>query len=684
MSVSSSTAKTGPLACNGSLTAFPSGAFRILADDEITVTLTNTLVEESELTLATDYTISPTGGTYPADSFTVNTVATYDTGFLITISRNNSFTQGTSYGKQGPFDPQIHETDFDRTVLRDQELREELDRCVKQSISDDDALDAAEYLAACEADAARAEAAVGGYPTAEVYLSSYGSLSTAVSTIGSAEVTLVIDQDDTLVADLVIPPNISLRQVGDNAIDGAYDLTINGRIYVGLSQVFGPLVTVLRLDNAKQILPQWWGAKADASNDDTAAIQSAVNAGIASKTPVYLTSSSGTTEFKITSTIVCSSEVTIIGAGENKTTLLCVGCSGIQFSAPATRCTLRGFGIAQAIRHTTTPNTYTAIAFLGSTGSRPYWNVVQNIFIDGFQRAIYGNWMWETTITQCKILFSGTGIDLDGVCANNYFHTNSISVNTLALNFGDSTNTIEGIHVHSNLIDCMSLGNVLDWKGAAYCKFNDNVCDFVGAGTGLLIRSAGTLPTVGNSVRGNYIAFGANASEGIRLLNSLASSPGHGNVLFSNVIFPYSGSTLSTGLLIDGSQEENTIVSCNNITAGVYDVNNAGLNSIFTSNLFQGNGFYSTTECIYTDNKGSVLASADLLTRVFGKITEYFGSAMPTSGSYVSGDIVRYTGLSINVNNMVLTGWIRLTTGSGNVLGTDWAAQYVSHVTPAT
>ena len=160
MSVSSSTAKTGPLACNGSLTAFPSGAFRILAADEITVLLTDSDGVETTLTLTTNYTIAPTGGSYPADSYTINTVATYDAGNSITMIRNNSFTQGTSYGKQGPFDPQIHETDFDRCVLRDQELKEELDRCIKNTASATDPVtDPQEYLQSCQAAQAGAETA---------------------------------------------------------------------------------------------------------------------------------------------------------------------------------------------------------------------------------------------------------------------------------------------------------------------------------------------------------------------------------------------------------------------------------------------------------------------------------------------------------------------------------------------
>lgn len=62
----------------------------------------------------------------------------------------------------------------------------------------------------------------------------------------------------------------------------------------------------------------------------------------------------------------------------------------------------------------------------------------------------------------------------------------------------------------------------------------------------------------------------------------------------------------------------------------------------------------------------------------------FFASAMPSSGTYRQGDIVKNTGGTIDGNNMVLTGWYRLTTGSAHVAGTDWSLMYVSHVSPAT
>lgn len=64
--------------------------------------------------------------------------------------------------------------------------------------------------------------------------------------------------------------------------------------------------------------------------------------------------------------------------------------------------------------------------------------------------------------------------------------------------------------------------------------------------------------------------------------------------------------------------------------------------------------------------------------------TEFFGTAVPTAGNYVQGDVVRNTTPTIDGNNMVLKGWTRLVTGAAHVLGTDWSRDYVSDVTPAT
>lgn len=62
-----------------------------------------------------------------------------------------------------------------------------------------------------------------------------------------------------------------------------------------------------------------------------------------------------------------------------------------------------------------------------------------------------------------------------------------------------------------------------------------------------------------------------------------------------------------------------------------------------------------------------------------------FAASIPTNGTWSQGDIVwRTIPQLIPASNMTLVGWSRLTSGSANVSGTDWANMYVSHVQPAT
>lgn len=57
--------------------------------------------------------------------------------------------------------------------------------------------------------------------------------------------------------------------------------------------------------------------------------------------------------------------------------------------------------------------------------------------------------------------------------------------------------------------------------------------------------------------------------------------------------------------------------------------------------------------------------------------SETWGITMPTSGTYRSGSVVRNRNPAVSgatTNHFIVTGWARLTTGSGHVLGTDWVA----------
>ena len=60
-----------------------------------------------------------------------------------------------------------------------------------------------------------------------------------------------------------------------------------------------------------------------------------------------------------------------------------------------------------------------------------------------------------------------------------------------------------------------------------------------------------------------------------------------------------------------------------------------------------------------------------------------FASAIPSGGTWRRVDFVTNTGPALDANGMIQLGWVRLTTGSANVAGTDWAYVYTSNVSPA-
>lgn len=53
------------------------------------------------------------------------------------------------------------------------------------------------------------------------------------------------------------------------------------------------------------------------------------------------------------------------------------------------------------------------------------------------------------------------------------------------------------------------------------------------------------------------------------------------------------------------------------------------------------------------------------------------------SSAWAKGDIITNDTPTIDVNNMVILGWIKLTDGTANVTGTDWALLRASHASPA-
>ena len=60
-----------------------------------------------------------------------------------------------------------------------------------------------------------------------------------------------------------------------------------------------------------------------------------------------------------------------------------------------------------------------------------------------------------------------------------------------------------------------------------------------------------------------------------------------------------------------------------------------------------------------------------------------FATAIPSSGSWAVGQIVKNSSPLVDANSMIQLAWVRLTTGSSNVDGVDWQRVYTSVASPA-
>ncbi len=429
------------------------------------------------------------------------------------------------------------------------------------------------------------------------------------------------------------------------------------------------------------ILPEVFGAFADNSTTITAALQAYADYCIDNDLQFTwgypLTTGDA---YKIDASIKFSEPCNINSIGKAKGRLLCVNCDGFDFtgsSATPTNMTIEKSYFAQSVRHTTTPNSFSPVVLQGSTGSRPFWNTIKNCFFDGFGAGMDWQWVWSTTVTDCRSVFGGKFINGVGKSVNNHIYQNEISGNAILIDIGDGVETMEGWHVSHNLFDGLNLGAAIDAVGAGFGYFHHNICDFMGPVTAILVRSAGTLATTGWDIHHNYVAFSAAGNHGVRLLNNVVpGATNKGHTVDSNRIFAYPGGSLSRGIFTDGSEEENNIISSNKVEASLGDCDITGaVGTQVLNNKWFGAGFATTANCIYANNEGTIVTSLVFLTERMGNNTVYLNNSMPASGTYVAGDVVKNTTpvvLGAASSQYVIKSWERLTTGSGNVLNTDW------------
>ncbi len=195
----------------------------------------------------------------------------------------------------------------------------------------------------------------------------------------------------------------------------------------------------------------------------------------------------------------------------------------------------------------------------------------------------------------------------------------------------------------------------------SHVTVSNNILDFcVKRGVSMLDGANGA--SLNWTVSDNYIATdNANAATAIYSINNktASSNQNRGHNIKGNDIVAYSGARFTYGIRTEGTAEQNTLIDGNRVdTKGGTDcsLNGTAKDTIVTNNRWLSGGFYNNTSSyiVYDNNIGAVTSSANYLVQKRGKTTVYQGSAAPTSGTYVVGDIMWNTAPQTGTP----TGWV--------------------------
>lgn len=135
MSLSSTTNRNDYVG-NGATATYAYG-FKVYLSSELRVTVVNTAGAETRLTINTDYTVTGVGSSSGGNIVLVNasqawlTSGFLTTGYGLTVRRVRALTQLADIRNQGEFYPETHEDVFDKMVMNQQQLQDELDRAVR-------------------------------------------------------------------------------------------------------------------------------------------------------------------------------------------------------------------------------------------------------------------------------------------------------------------------------------------------------------------------------------------------------------------------------------------------------------------------------------------------------------------------------------------------------------------------
>jgi hypothetical protein len=208
------------------------------------------------------------------------------------------------------------------------------------------------------------------------------------------------------------------------SIDSGVTLTLNGKLDAGLSQIFSGDGTVsIAKGSVEYLVPQWWGAVGDGTNDDTAAIQAALTCAELKTKHVFLPPGI----YKTTSALTLNYGTWLRGAGKSDITTIKVtgGGDGIDICRVITAPIYEGAKVSDLrIYSTTTPVTGVGIKIAADrsvdienvwVGS---WYPASSTYGYGFDKGIeiITQPAYHTCIRRAYIFRCNYGVYINGGC----------------------------------------------------------------------------------------------------------------------------------------------------------------------------------------------------------------------------------------------------------------------------
>lgn len=409
-----------------------------------------------------------------------------------------------------------------------------------------------------------------------------------------------------------------------------------------------------------------FGVVGDGSTDDTAALQDAIDYAITNRQSLYIPrfNDGGLGLCKITAPLTISAGLKIVGAGTSYSGILCDGCSAFIIDAGVNFVEISQLSIVQAVRYSTTPNNYAAVKTLGTTGERNFWHVYRDLFIDGFQWPFHLSYTWSTVINSVQSVYGYGGIRADGISVNNYVSNcglgGSSAAGSVGIQIGDGTVATEGWMISDCLLAYFAAGVKGSFCGNTHVR--GCIIDFFQQ-YGVFLDTSGSGPCLNWVISDNYMATDAAGAAGVRLYNnnSAYDAQKRGTVVSNNQILPYGGASLSYGIAVDGSAENNNIITGNRVNATTYACYvQYGSDTIVANNVWFAGTFNSSVVVEYQSNIGTVSSSVELLRQSNGTKSFYYDNAAPTSGTFVQGDIA----WNISPSAGGTPGWVCVTGGT--------------------